>query len=249
MDTQNTVIWVGILLSAAQVLFTWFLFSLGLRKILKKLHWKNVWMAWIPGARFFALGNVLEHTIDGILCGVLDVLNLAISLINVDATSQGWSVAIMLLHFVVYIALFVFRIRLFMRILRVFERKNYWIVFFLLLESLTILILGFGKKYQPKAEFLQKAEAEQEAEERAEAESCGRMGIFQCIADEDTVLIMLEDYLLLQNHTTHTIGRCRYLGGIKFTDVLVSVRTEIVALILVESEVELSTMLDDRTIE
>ena len=37
MDTQNTVIWVGILLSAAQVLFTWFLFSLGLRKILKKL--------------------------------------------------------------------------------------------------------------------------------------------------------------------------------------------------------------------
>ncbi len=171
MDTQNTVIWVGILLSAAQVLFTWFLFSLGLRKILKKLHWKNVWMAWIPGARFFALGNALEHTIDGILCGVLDVLNLAISLINVDATSQGWSVAIMLLHFVVYIALFVFRIRLFMRILRVFERKNYWIVFFLLLESLTILILGFGKKYQPKAEFLQKAEAEQAAEERAEAES------------------------------------------------------------------------------
>ena len=60
---------------------------------------------------------------------------------------------------------------------------------------------------------------------------------------------MLEDYLLLQNHTTHTIGRCRYETGVKLTDVLVSVRTEIVALILVESQVEFRSVLDDCAVE
>ena len=60
---------------------------------------------------------------------------------------------------------------------------------------------------------------------------------------------MLEDNFFLQNYTTHAI-RCRWHeAGIKLTDVLVSVRTECVALILVESQVELCAMLDHRTVE
>ena len=75
------------------------------------------------------------------------------------------------------------------------------------------------------------------------------MSINQRIADQDTILVMLEDNFFLQNYTTHAI-RCRWHeAGIKLTDVLVSVRTERVALILVEAEVEFCTMLDDRTIE
>ena len=88
-----------------------------------------------------------------------------------------------------------------------------------------------------------------ESQERTETQGGGRMGILQSITDQDAVLIMLEDDLLLQDDTSYTISGGRHLGGIKLTDVLVSVRTEIVALILVESEVELSTMLDDRTVE
>ena len=75
------------------------------------------------------------------------------------------------------------------------------------------------------------------------------MGILQSIADQDAVLIVLEDDLLLQDDTSYTISGGRHLSGIKLTDVLVSVRTEIVALILVKPEVELSTVLDDRTVE
>ena len=75
------------------------------------------------------------------------------------------------------------------------------------------------------------------------------MGIDQRITDEDTILVMLEDDLLLKNHTTNPVRSRRHEAGIKLTDVLVSVRTERVALILVEAEVEFCTMLDDRTIE
>ena len=64
------------------------------------------------------------------------------------------------------------------------------------------------------------------------------MGILQGIAYEDAVLIMLEDDLFLQDDSSHAIGGGRHLAGIKLTNVLVSLRTEIVALILVESEVE-----------
>ena len=75
------------------------------------------------------------------------------------------------------------------------------------------------------------------------------MGVDQRIADEDAVLIVLEDHFLLQDDATHTIRRRRYLAGIKLTDVLVSIRTERVALILVQAEVELCSVLDDRTVE
>ena len=75
------------------------------------------------------------------------------------------------------------------------------------------------------------------------------MGIHQCISDQDAILIMLEDHLLLQDHAAHTVGGRRYLAGIKLSNVLVSVRTEIVALILVESQVEFRPVLDDRTVE
>jgi hypothetical protein len=60
---------------------------------------------------------------------------------------------------------------------------------------------------------------------------------------------MLEDNLLLQDDTSHTVSGCRYLGGIELTDVLVSVRTECVALILVEAQIEFCPVLDDRTVE
>ncbi len=88
-----------------------------------------------------------------------------------------------------------------------------------------------------------------EGQERTETQGCGRVSIHQGITDQNTVLIMVEDHFLFQHDTTHAI-RCRWHEtGIKLSDVLVSVRTEVVALILVKSQVELSSMLDNRTVE
>ena len=75
------------------------------------------------------------------------------------------------------------------------------------------------------------------------------MGILQGIAYEDAVLLLLEDDLFLQDDSSHAIGGGRHLAGIKLTNVLVSLRTEIVALILVEAQVELRSMLNHRAVE
>ena len=88
-----------------------------------------------------------------------------------------------------------------------------------------------------------------EGQERAEAKRRSRVGILQRVADEDAVLVGLENRLALQNHTTHAVRRRRNKARVELTDVLVSFRTEVVALILVEAKVELRTMLDDRAVE
>ena len=71
------------------------------------------------------------------------------------------------------------------------------------------------------------------------------MGIHQCVADEDAILIMLEDDFLLQNHATNAIERGRNFVAIKLTNVLVALRTEVVALIFMQTKVEFGTMLHD----
>jgi hypothetical protein len=73
--------------------------------------------------------------------------------------------------------------------------------------------------------------------------------ILQRIADEDTVLIGLEDGLSFQHYATYAINRGGHYVTRKLTDVLVTLRAVVVALILVETEVELSTVLNDRTVE
>ena len=88
-----------------------------------------------------------------------------------------------------------------------------------------------------------------ESEERSEAQCCSRMGINECVAYKQAVFIVLEHHFLLQHHTSDTIDGCRNFVTIKFPDVLVALRTEIVALILMETEVEFRSMLYDRNIK
>jgi hypothetical protein len=71
------------------------------------------------------------------------------------------------------------------------------------------------------------------------------MGIFKRIADEDTVLIVLEYHLFLKDYTTHTIEGGWNFVTVKLSDVLVTFRAEVVALILVKAKIELCPMLDD----
>ncbi len=75
------------------------------------------------------------------------------------------------------------------------------------------------------------------------------MGIHQRVAQQHTVLLMLEYYLLTQYHTSHTIGGGRYLLTVELADILMPVRTEVVALILMQPEVELCAVLNHRFIE
>ena len=88
-----------------------------------------------------------------------------------------------------------------------------------------------------------------EGEERTEAESGGRMGINQCVADEDTVFMVNENLLLAQNDATHTIHGGRDVLAIKLADVLVTVGAEVAIAIVVQTQVEFGAMLYHRFVQ
>ena len=88
-----------------------------------------------------------------------------------------------------------------------------------------------------------------ESQEGLETECGGAVSILQRVANQQPVLMVLEEHLLLQEHAPHPIDGSGDEVAIKLTDVLVPHRAEIVALILVQSEIELCTMLNDRDVE
>ena len=75
------------------------------------------------------------------------------------------------------------------------------------------------------------------------------MRIFQSVANQQTVFVILEEELLFQNDTAHTIDGGRHLVAVELANVLVTFRAVVVALILVESQIEFCTMLDNCTIQ
>lgn len=132
------------------VLF-WLLFSLGLWKISGKMKWKRRWMAWIPGLRYGALGQSMEMAKEGTFCGLIELLLYAVRLIDTETLPSKAALAVSLVTLVLIVLLFVYRIRIFLRLLTVFGMKKRWIFLWLFFDWLVMLLIGFGKRYQPKA--------------------------------------------------------------------------------------------------
>ena len=88
-----------------------------------------------------------------------------------------------------------------------------------------------------------------ESEERTETECCCRMGINEGVANKNTIFVMLEDHLFLKQHTTDTIDGCRDFVAIELANVLMSHRTKVVALILMQAKIKFCSMLYDCNIK
>ena len=88
-----------------------------------------------------------------------------------------------------------------------------------------------------------------ESQEGLQPQCCFGMRIHKRVADDDAVLEVLEHHFPLQDDTTHAIDRCGHLQRVELADVLVAARTEVVAVVLVEAEVELSSVLNDGCVE
>ena len=88
-----------------------------------------------------------------------------------------------------------------------------------------------------------------ECQKRAEAQNGRRMCLEQRIAQQNMALIMLEDHFLFQQHAAHAINGCKNLLVTELTDIFVSVRAEMIAIILVYAQIELSTVLNDRNVQ
>ena len=131
-------------------LLGWLLLSIGLWKLSGKMKWKHRWMAWVPGLRWGAWGASIEMPREGTVCGVLELLVMITDIAFSAVKGEKASLALSLAALVLGVFLFVYRIRLFARMLAIFKlKKGWWIVLWLIVEWLPIMILGFGKRYQP----------------------------------------------------------------------------------------------------
>ena len=87
------------------------------------------------------------------------------------------------------------------------------------------------------------------SQERPEAQGCGRMGIDQSVTYQNAVLVMYKNLLLTKDNASHTVSCRRDILTVELTDIFMSVGTEMIALILVQSQVKLCTMLNYRLIQ
>ena len=143
----------AILENVLRVLILWFPLSLGLWKLLGKLEDNMAgtrrWMAWIPGLRYAALGDAVEMEGEGIVCCILELICFCLGAVDPDTMDDRNVMIFALASLALLLILYIYRIRLFLRVIRVFGLRKRWILLWLILDWLPLLILGFGKKYQP----------------------------------------------------------------------------------------------------
>ena len=128
------------------------IFSFALFILAKKLKWETRWKAWIPGLRMYCLGESLGMYKEGRVCAILDVMYILAMLIDIPVADKDYQTMISLLRLILFVFLFIYRIRLFLELLKLFERRKRWVILYLLCSWFPILLLGVSKKYQPKRE-------------------------------------------------------------------------------------------------
>ena len=122
-----------------------FLFSLGLWMVFGKLKWKQRWMAWIPGLRFAALGQCIQLPREGLLVGAMEVLSFALGYAFKGIEAEKLSLLVSLATLILLVLLVVYRLRLYVRLMRIFGMKKGWILIWFLFDWLVLLIIGFGQ--------------------------------------------------------------------------------------------------------
>lgn len=126
------------------------LLSFALFMLAKKLRWEARWKAWIPGLRMYCLGASLKQYKDGMIYGILDIAYVLMLITNLPVMDSKLLKMVFLLELILFISVLIYRIRLFLEILKLFEASKAWIIVFVLVSWLPILIFGVSKKYQPK---------------------------------------------------------------------------------------------------
>ena len=131
------------------VLF-WLLLSLGFWLIAGKLNWKRRWMAWVPGLQYAALGQSLDMTFEGVVCCVVSLaLNLN-TVVRFSGVSESVQTGLALATVVLAVFLLIFRIRLYLRLLAVFELRTRWLLFWFFFDWAALIAIGGSKLYQPR---------------------------------------------------------------------------------------------------
>ena len=130
-------------------LITWFFTSLGMWGILKKYD-KATWQAFVPGLRYYRLGQVCGYEKEGFYCLVFEaIFRLLAAVARLLPTESRPAFLLNLTALVCMIVLTVFEIRVIAGLCHAFELKKRWIVLWVLAASVASMIIGFSKRFQP----------------------------------------------------------------------------------------------------
>lgn len=190
--------------SLISTVFTWFLFSLGLWLIARKMKWQKPWLAWIPGLRYIALGQSLDMTREGIFISIAEAIMYISSYLTLHISDDRIDVAISLLMLILIVFMFVYRIRIILRLIQTFGRKRSWIILWILASELAVLIFGFGKKFQPVQTAFEEDDDEHLAG-TAPAEIAGAAALHHHKLSESGLSVDLRE------RTARDLGKKRYL--------------------------------------
>ena len=127
----------------------WFFVSLGIWGILKKYD-KATWQAFVPGLRYYRLGQACDRGKEGFVCLVLEAVLQLLSLVRRFFPEEGKAVfALALISIVAIIVLAVYEIRVVAGLCQSFELRRRWILLWILAASVAAMILGFAKRFHP----------------------------------------------------------------------------------------------------
>ena len=132
-------------------LILYLIISLGYRGVFMKCGVKGLW-AFIPFAREYNIALCADKEEEGrtytLFVVVMTLLN-GISITRPFGDNMDINVLVAIVFIAVSIGFFIYKVRIYSGLVKVFDRKKSWIWFFVLFESLTILIFGFSRKFVP----------------------------------------------------------------------------------------------------
>ena len=141
-------------------LIDWVIVSIALFILSGKLGWKHRWSAWIPGGRIYSLGDSVGMAKEGLFCGIMDTLFVISVIFSLFIKSGQAGMVFSLIHLVLFVFLFIYRIRIYMELLKLFGLSKKWIILWLVANWLPLLILGIGRKFQPRKDVVLEEEWE-----------------------------------------------------------------------------------------
>ena len=137
------------------------LLSIGIFLVMKKLHGKYAWVSFVPIGRYNVLANTLEIPWTGVICAVLELLLVLCSVAGTVFKGENADIAIALTTLIIGMTLFVYRIRLYLRVIRVFGLKRAWVIWFAVMPWMPMIVIGIGKRFAPRRDvrFIEEWEA------------------------------------------------------------------------------------------
>ena len=163
------------------VLFDLLLLSASLFILSGKLGWNGRWKAWIPGLRFYCLGASVDMSREGVYCGIMDFL-FTVSMFAKLCFNTGYTGRLFsLIHFVLFIYVVIYRVRIYLQIIRLFALKRKWLLL-CIVPCIPYFILGIKKKYQADRRLLIEEDAYTSSEPKQE--KSGRLCDFVPISNE-----------------------------------------------------------------